>query len=263
MTEHPRSEETFVANETATVVAANAHEASAVEQLKKFLSHYFYFCASLVMAALAIWGFSRTADSRLLHAKPPRPPQLWFHGAIFSAWIVIFITQSALVRVRKVRIHRALGWLGAALAATMIVSGSIVSVAMLRFEITVLHRKGAASFLSILWCDMLIFGACMATAIYFRKRPDYHRRLVFLATCQLMQAVFVRFPYLAAHNLFYPALDVLIVAGILRDQLVDGRINRAYRYGFPMMIVLQGCATYLERVNPSWWQVTTQAILGL
>jgi hypothetical protein len=30
-----------------------------------------------------------------------------------------------------------------------------------------------------------------------------------------------------------------------------------------MMIVLQGCATYLERVNPSWWQVTTQAILGL
>jgi hypothetical protein len=237
-------------------------EAGTTKQLKRFLSRYFYFCASLLMAGLALWGFSHTVDVRLLHANPPRPLLLWFHGMIFSAWIVLFVVQSGLVRVRKVGIHRALGWIGAALAATMVVSGFIVSVVMVRFDMTVLHNKSVASFLSVLWCDMIIFGACIALAIYFRKRPEYHRRLVFIASCQLMQAAFVRFHYIGYHGLFYPALDVLIVGGMLRDFVVDGPVNRVYLYVFPPMIVLQAWAMYLARVNPSWWRAATLAILG-
>jgi len=237
-------------------------QTSVTRGFKTFLGRYFYFCMALLMAGLVVWGFSRTVDARLLHAKPPRPLLLWFHGAAFSAWIVLFMAQSALVRLRKVSVHRTLGWFGAALAATMVVSGFIVSVVMLRLDMTLLHRKNIASFLSVLWCDMIIFGACMALAIYFRKRPEYHRRLVFVASCQLMQAAFVRFHYIGYHDLFYPALDVLVVAGILRDLVVDGRVNRVYLYVFPAMIVLQALATYLERVNPSWWQAATLAILG-
>ena len=236
-------------------------QTSAIRGFKTFLSRYFYFCMALLMVGLSVWAFSHTIDAGLLRAQPPRPFLLWFHGAVFSAWIVLFLAQSSLVRVRKVSVHRTLGWFGAALAVTMVVSGFIVSVVMLRFEVTVLHRN-VASFLSVLWCDIVIFGACMALAIYFRKRPEYHRRLVFLASCQLMQATFVRFHYVGYHDLFFPALDVLIVAGMLRDLVVDGRINRIYRYAFPAMIVLQSSAMYLKRVNPSWWQAATLAILG-
>jgi len=252
-----------VATGSASVPAPIEWKASATKQLKRFLSRYFYFCMSLVMAGFVVWGFSHTVDARLLHATPPRPLLLWFHGAAFSAWVAFFIVQSGLVRVRKVSVHRTVGWFGAALATTMVISGFIVSVVMLRFDIAVLHRKNVASFLSVLWGDMIIFGMCMPLAIYFRKRPEYHRRLVFMASCQLMQAAFVRFHYIGYHDLFYPALDVLIVAGILRDLLVDGRVNRVYLYVFPAMLVLQGWATYLERVNPSWWQSATQAILGV
>jgi hypothetical protein len=237
-------------------------EVLVTKSLKGFLSRYFYFCMALVMAVLGAWAFSNTVDARLLHAKPPRPLLLWFHGAAFSAWVVLFVAQSAWVRVRKVGVHRALGWFGVALAAFMIVSGYIVSIVMIRFEMTVLHLKNAASFLSILWCDLIIFGACMALAIYFRKRPEYHRRLVLVGSCQLAQASFVRFHYIGYHNLFYPALDLLIVAGILRDLVVDGRVNKIYVYVFSVIIVLQALATYLERVNPTWWQAATLTILG-
>jgi hypothetical protein len=229
---------------------------------KTFLSRFFYFCMALLMAGLAVWGFSGTVDANLLHAKPPKPLLLWFHAAAFSAWIALFVAQSALVRVRKVKVHRTLGWFGVALAVIMVVSGLIVSVVMLRFEMAVMRRPHAAAFLSILWGDMIIFGGCMALAIYFRKRPEYHRRLVFMASCQLMQAAFVRFHYIGYHDLFYPALDVLIVAGVLRDLVVDGRVNRVYQYVFPAIVVLQALATYLERVNPSWWQAATLTILG-
>ena len=51
-------------------------------------------------------------------------------------------------------------------------------------------------------------------------RGECHRGLVFLASCKLMQAAFVRLQYIGAHDLFYPALDVLIVTGLIRDLLV-------------------------------------------
>ncbi len=138
----------------------------------------------------------------------------------------------------------------------------MASIVILRLDMTPLNQKRIVSFLSILWADMIIFGACMALAIYFRKRPEYHRRLVFMASCQLMQAAFVRFQYIGGHDLFYPALDLLIVAGMWRDRVVDGRVNRVYLYVFPAVIAMQALATYLERINPSWWQAATQAILG-
>jgi hypothetical protein len=253
----------FVGIENASFAAITANHARATSPLKTFLSRYFYLCASIVMAVLSVWAFSHTVDARLLHANPPRPLLLWFHAVLFSVWIVLFITQSALVRVREVRVHRTLGWFGAALAAAMVFSGFIVSVVMLRFEMTAaLNRNKVASFLSILWFDMIIFGACIALAIYFRKRPEFHRRLVFMASCQLMQATFVRFDYIGYHDLFYPALDVLVMSGMLRDWVVEGRVNKIYLYVLPAMIVLQAWATYLERTDPSWWQAATQAILG-
>ena len=230
--------------------------------LKIFLSRYFYFCMALLMGGISLWGFSHTVDRRLLHASPPRPLLLWLHAAAFSAWMVLFVVQSALIRVRKVSVHRTLGWLGASLAAFMVVSGFVVSTVMLRFDTTVLHLTTVAPFLSVLWADMIIFAACVALAIYFRKRPEYHRRLVFMATCQLMQAAFVRFHYIGYHDLFYPALDLLIVAGIARDLLVDGRVNKIYLRFFPAMLATQAFATYLERVNPIWWQAATRSILG-
>src|SRR5580704_2570288 len=95
-------------------------ETTTASPLKSFLSRYFYFSMSLVMAGLVMWGFSRTVDANLLHAKPARPLLLWMHGAAFSTWIVFFIAQSALIRLRKVSVHRTLGWFGAGLATVMV-----------------------------------------------------------------------------------------------------------------------------------------------
>ena len=90
-----------------TAVAARLEtQAGSRKPLTPFLGRYFYFSMTLLMAGLAVWGFSDTVDARLLHAKPPRPLLLWFHAAAFSAWIMLFIAQSALVRVRKVSVHR-------------------------------------------------------------------------------------------------------------------------------------------------------------
>ena len=233
----------------------------ALTRIKMFLSRYFYFLMSLAMTALVVTGFSRTVGDNLLHASPPRPLLLWIHGAVFSTWMMFFIAQSALVRVHKVSVHRLLGWFGAGLAVVMLPLGFTIAVVMARFDTFVLKQPGADAFMAIPFYDMVAFGMCLALAIYWRKRPEYHRRLVFIASCGLMDAAIGRFAYLFDHNLFYPVLDLLIVLGMGRDLVVDGRVHKVYRYALPMLIVGQALAVYLWRANPAWWQGITHAIL--
>lgn len=230
-------------------------------RFKMFLSKYFYFCMSLATAALVVAGFSRTVGDNLLHATPPRPLLLWIHGTAFSTWMIFFIAQSALVRVHKVSVHRLLGWFGAGLAVVMVPLGFTIAVIMARFDTFVLKQTGANAFMAIPFYDMVAFGVCIALAIYWRKRPEYHRRLVFIASCGLMDAAVGRFEFIFNNSLFFPCLDLLILLGAGRDLVVDGRVNKVYLYALPALIVGQSFAVYLWRANPAWWQGITHAIL--
>jgi hypothetical protein len=251
-----------VAIGNAGLAALTGKEVRTTKQFTAHLSRYFYLGMSLVMAALVVWGFSRTVDANLLHANPPRPLLLWMHATAFSTWVFFFILQPTLVRVRKVSLHRFLGWFGAGLATVMVPLGFTIAVIMARFDTVVLHQQGADAFLSIPFADMVIFGSCVAMAIYWRKKPEYHRRLLFIAICQLMDAAIGRFDFWFNHSIFYAGLDFLIVLGMARDWVADGRIHKVYLYALPPMVVVQSLAIYAWRVNPRWWQEITHAILG-
>lgn len=226
------------------------------------LDRYFYFSMSLLVAVIVVTGFQRTVNDNLFHPAVPRPFILWIHGTAFATWVIFFICQSTLVRIHKVSWHRFLGWFGAGLATVMVVLGTTTAIVMARFDAVQLHQKGTDAFLSIPFYDMIAFGVCIALAVYWRKRPELHRRLVFIATCALLDAPFGRFDYLFDHNLFYLCLDLVIVLGVARDLLVDGRVNKVYRWALPLLIVGQSLAVYMWRINPSWWQGITHAILG-
>src|SRR5947209_12060275 len=119
---------------------------------------YFYLCMSLLIAAVVVYGFSGTVGNRLTHANPRRPILLWVHAALFSTWVAFYILQSALVRIRKVKLHRALGWAGAALGTSMIVIGFWVAVVMARFDTSRLHRPNRDAFLIVHLFDIVAFA---------------------------------------------------------------------------------------------------------
>ena len=73
-----------MATQSTGFAAGIEKDAGTTNQFKTFLSRYFYFCMSLVMAGLVVWGFSHTVEASLFHASPPRPLILWMHGAAFS-----------------------------------------------------------------------------------------------------------------------------------------------------------------------------------
>ena len=241
---------------------ALTHPRRSIASRNGWLDRYFYLAMSLLIAGIVVAGFSRTVNQKLLHPSVTPPFLLWIHGAAFSAWVVFYIFQSALVRTHNVKWHRFFGWFGAGLAALMAPLGITIAIIMGRFDAVVLHQPDPA-FLSIPFYDMVAFGILASLAIFWRKKPELHRRLLFLATCSLLDAGFGRFDFVFNHNLFYACLDFVILLGVARDLLVNRNIHTVYRYALPVLVVCQGLTIYLWRGAPAWWMEVTRGILGL
>jgi FtsH-binding integral membrane protein len=228
---------------------------------KGVVEEYFYFAMSLLIAAIVVTSFSRTVNQNLFHAAIPRPFLLWIHAAAFSSWICFYILQSALVRSHNVKLHRQLGWIGVGLGALMVPLGFTIAIIMGRFDTHQVHQYDP-TFLSIPFYDMIAFGTLLSLAIYWRRKPSLHRPLLFMATCGLLDAAFGRFDFIFDHYLFFPCLDFVILLGVIRDLMVNRRVNVVYRYALPVLIVGQAFTVYLWHWSPAWWLRTTQAILG-
>lgn len=226
------------------------------------LDRYFYFAMSLAIVAIVAWGFSHTIDENLLHPAVPRPLILWFHGAAFSLWVLFFIFQSALVRTRNVKWHRFFGWFGAALGTVMVPLGITTAIVMTRFETDRLHETGRALFLGVSFNDVVAFGVFFALAVLWRRKTEFHRRLMYVATCCLLAAAFGRMQYVGPHSLFYVGVDSMVLLGVVRDLLVNRHIHKVYRVALPVMIVCQVFVVYAYLAAPAWWAGITQAIAG-
>jgi hypothetical protein len=77
-----------------------------------------------------------------------------------------------------------------------------------------------------------------------------------------MDAAIGRFDFWFNHNLFYPGLDFLILLGMVRDWVVDGRVHKVYLYALPSMMFLQSVAVYAWRIDPAWWQGISRTVAG-
>jgi hypothetical protein len=222
-----------------------------------FLRQYFYFCMSLLIAVVVVYGFSHTISKNLLHASPIPPFILTIHSIVFPGWVLFFILQSSLVRTHNVRLHRTLGWFGVALAAVVLIIGYLTATGMDRFFLQRFHDAEIPAFLIIQLMDLSSFAIPFALAIYWRRRPEYHRRLMLVASCGLTDAAFGRCPLLPLS--YSPAgVDALVFLGIVRDLIVDRRIHKVYLYAFPLLIVFQifCMQTYLH-ASPWWVRIGT------
>lgn len=223
---------------------------------------YFYFAMSLLVAGIVVSGFSQTVDENLLHASPARPLILWFHGGAFSIWVLFFIFQSALVRTRNVKWHRFFGWFGAGLGTAMVLLGVSTAIVMARFHTYTLKDPSAAAFLIVPFFDISAFATLFGLAVWWRRKPEMHRRFIFIATCVLLAAAFGRFPYLGDHLLFYWGVDSVILLGVVRDLLVNRRVHRIYLIALPVLIVCQMFAVHTYASASAWWLKFADGMLG-
>lgn len=115
--------------------------------------------------------------------------RLQIHGFALSAWIVLFFVQTVLIVRGSSTLHRRLGWAMSGLAACIVVLMGAAIVDQLQ---RVPPPFPAAFALAFGMFDIIVFAALVGWAIYWRKRPDWHKRLMLSATILLLGAAVVR-----------------------------------------------------------------------
>ena len=229
--------------------------------LTRSIDRSFALILGLVVAAIVFYGFSHTVDHALIHYKSPPPPILYVHVLLSSAWLFMFIAQSALVSARNVRMHRRLGLWGLALGTAVVVVGYVTVIVMRHRDIDTGGGDGAVAFLSIPLNSLLSFAVLFGLAALWRKQTDRHRRLMILATCALTLAALARIPAIGHGPLALGIADGLMIAAAVQDWARTRRPHPVYLIGIPALFAAQLLSTYLAGAAPPAWMAVARFLL--
>jgi uncharacterized membrane protein len=195
----------------------------------------FFVYMSLGFLAIALIGFSTTLFLPLARGTFVAPPVIYVHGALVFSWLIFFIAQASLIRVRNVSVHRRLGWLGAALAVAVVSSGVAVSLHVMRRELAAGGGDDVLrAFLGNL-IAILTFGSLVAAAVVLRRDSESHKRLLLLAAIWVIGPAWVRFgnffPAVENPNVVFTFVgDSLILVAIARDLMAYKRVHPVYMW---------------------------------
>lgn len=205
----------------------------------------FYGGMGILLAAIAVAGFAPTYYLRPWFGAPMTvsgatelTALAHVHGAVFTAWMALFVVQTSLIAARRVKVHRRLGIAGALLAATMVSVGYLTATAA--------ARRGAAppgvdplQFLAVPLFDMVLFAAFVTAAILQRRDKETHKRLMLLAYVSIIAAGVARLPGVLPYGplVFFGIAYGLSLIGVAYDQWSRGRIHRVYYWGVAVLFI--------------------------
>jgi FtsH-binding integral membrane protein len=162
------------------------------------------------------------------------------HGAAFSCWILLLMTQVSLVSAGRVDIHRRLGIAGFLLACLMVILGVLAATDSLVRNANPAGRD-PKFFYIIPLTDMLIFATLIFFAFRARSNPPAHKRLIFVGTVALMIAAIARWPVLGQRNPITAALlsYAFLLLLVSYDLWSTRKIHRATIWASAFLIFVQ------------------------
>src|SRR5438552_1486717 len=95
-------------------------------QRRQLRDRRFYAGMSLAAVVTVFLGFARTYYLRSYYQTTPLPLLVQLHGLVFTSWILLFATQTALVAGRRITLHRRRGVALAAAAPWVAFAGALV-----------------------------------------------------------------------------------------------------------------------------------------
>ena len=226
----------------------------------------FFFISAIIIAALIVLSFPLTYFVPLATGSKSFTLLRHLHGLVFFSWTALFVWQTWLVRRGRMRLHRELGLLGAALAGSMVPLGlwlATVAIAdriaggnQLPFEFAIYNLLDISAF-------ALLIGLAIHQAT---RRTEWHRRLVYVAMLSLLGPASSRWFLLMPLPWPYPDMapnlfaDLLLVPLALNDRKVLGRIHPATLAATALFVPLHIAEPFMGR--SVWWNAVAPHLFG-
>lgn len=204
----------------------------------------FYISFGLAGLAVVALGFGVTYVAPMLRGTFAAPWVVHLHGASALGWVLLLIAQATLVRQRATAAHVRVGRIALPLALSIWATGIATSVWAAQRDLPV-SGTAATSSLGGTVNGLTLYLLLVVAAMLMRRRADWHKRLVMLATIQLLWPAFFRLRHLlpAVPNpevwfaLVLAYSPILIAAS--RDLLRYRRIHPVWLYVGPALVIEQ------------------------
>jgi uncharacterized membrane protein YozB (DUF420 family) len=197
--------------------------------------HVFYVAMTIVSCLVVLVGFGPTYYFKSIMTSPSLPMLTHVHGAVFTMWLLLLGIQTTLVARHRTDIHRRLGPFGGVLAIAMIVLGLMMATVRARRG-DIGGFKDPETLFAFEFGELVVFAILVAAALYQRRQPEAHKRLMLTATVSLLIAALGRWPVVGGPRALLPFV-VLLLVGPIYDRVALGRIHRAYLWAVPFVIV--------------------------
>jgi hypothetical protein len=208
----------------------------------------FFLTIALVMFLPVAVGFGPTFFLRPWSGAAdyrggPFPVHLIVHGGFLSAWFLLFVAQPTLVAAHRVDLHRRLGVIGVGVAVGVTLA-SIVTIVRFVPRATAAGAPEEA-ILGVSLGDLaalVVFMVCVGSAVYWRRRPAAHARLMFLASVFIVAPAFsASRPIGRAVGQYGEASGLVfqvacIVALVVCDVVTRKRVHPATWFGIAMYL---------------------------
>ena len=213
-----------------------------------------YTWVAIVAALIVLAGFSRSYYAKAAFGTPELNALQHVHGLVMTSWFVMFAVQVRLAATRRIALHRTLGVYGGVIAGLVVVVGTITAITAAAAGRSVPGVPPMA-FLAVPLGDVVLFSILVGTALWNRRRPEYHKRFMVVATLGVLTAAIARIPIDALQQgglpAFFAVTDVLLLGFVLTDTALHRRLHPAYAWGLGLVILSQA-ARALGAGTPQW-----------
>ena len=195
----------------------------------------FYPAFALMAVAAGAIGFSTTYFIPGPRGTLNIPWIVHLHGWTAMAWVGLLVTQIILIRSGRSRLHRQLGKLAIPLALSVWASGIAVGRFVVARDLAEQGDMACAALVGTI-SSLSVFLALVIAAVLLKRRPDWHKRLMLLATIVVLWPAFFRFrhlmPFVPRPEMTLGLLlaDAPILLAAVRDRLRWGRVHPAWLY---------------------------------
>jgi len=199
--------------------------------------HRFYLGMSIAVIIGTFAGFARSYYFRSYFYASGIHPVTQLHGLANTCWILLFFAQNALIAAGRRTLHRQLGWGIGILSLVIVPLNLMTGVVGARLNHLGHAPNKYASFLTFSVRNTLEFVMLVGLAIYFRSRPEIHKRFALLAAVSLFaEASIGRIP-----GLSFPLIALIVLAfyfaGPVYDWFTRRRVHIVYRWAIPIMLI--------------------------
>jgi hypothetical protein len=201
------------------------------------LDRLFFPLMGLATLTIVAAGFAPTYYLGFWFGAPPLTVIVHVHALAFTAWLVLLLSQTLLIRLGRARWHRTAGKVAVAVVAIMVVTGYMVIFGKPR------PTPFTRAFIFTPMLSLLLFPLMFAAAIRFRRDPATHKRLMLLATILVANAGVARVmrmldlervQYFQSYAVTYALFLLPLIAF---DLAKLGKLHRATAWGAAVLIV--------------------------